>query len=337
MEEIKIENKIIGYDKPVFVIAEAGVNHNGKLNLALKLVDAAAKAGADAIKFQTFKAEEVVLEKAPQFKMLKKLELKAEHYPKILKRCTKKNILFLSTPHGGFASVKFLQALKIPAFKFGSGDLTNLPVIQFAARSQKPIILSTGMANLKEIAEAVAVIRKTGNQKIIILHCTTSYPCPEDEVNLRAMETLKKKFHCLVGYSDHTLGIEVPIMAATLGAVVIEKHLTLGKYFPGPDHKASVEPAEFLALTKTVKKVRMILGSPEKSPTPSEKLMQKIARKSLVSLSPIKLGEKFGVQNLGIKRPGAGLAPKFYFQVLGKKAQRNIKANSLIEKYDLPR
>lgn len=334
---IIIGKKQIGKNFPVFVIAEAGVNHNGRLDLALKLVDIAAKAGADAVKFQTFKAEDVVIGKGKtksHFEMLRKLELKEEFYKPIIKRCKEKNIIFLSTPHGSFESVDFLQKLNVPAFKFGSGDLTNLPVLQYAAKFKKPIILSTGMATLKEIKEAIKCVKKAGNNKIIVLHCTTNYPCPLDETNLRAMQTMIKELDVLVGYSDHALGIQTSVMAAALGACLIEKHFTLNKNMKGPDHKASIEPRELEEIIEQIRSVEVILGSDIKKPTKSEISVIKTIRKSIVSLKDIKKGERFTKTNIGIKRPGTGLEPKYYYKILGEKAKRDRSADALIAKKD---
>lgn len=353
---IKIGSKNISYQSPVFITAEAGVNHNGRLDLALKLVDAAVKAGADAIKFQTFKAEQVVTKEGEmaeyqkrnlgrtesQMEMLKKLELKEEFYKPIIQRCEERNIIFLSTPHGSFEAVDFLQELGVPAFKFGSGDLNNLPVLQYAAKFKKPVILSTGMATIKEVKEAIDCIRQAGNSKIIVLHCTTNYPCPFNEVNLRAMQTMMKELDVLVGYSDHALGTEVPIMAAKLGACIIEKHLTLDRTMFGPDHRASAEPHELNEIINRIKRkaienirnAEVILGSAEKRPSKSEISMIKAVRKSIVSLRDIKKGEIFSKDNVGIKRPGSGLEPKNYFTLLGKKAKKDIEADKLIKKSD---
>lgn len=345
-KKIKIGNKFIGEKEPVFIIAEAGVNHNGDLKTALKLIDAAAAAGADAVKFQTFKAEEVVAgagemaeyqkknigKNESQLAMLKKLELPENFYPPLLKRCDEKKIIFLSTPHGGFNSVDLLERLKVPAFKFGSGDLTNLPVLEYAAKFNKPMILATGMATLAEARTAIKAIEKTGNRKIILLHCTTNYPCPLNEVNLRAMLTMKKNLSALIGYSDHTNGIQVPIMAATLGASMIEKHFTLDKNMPGPDNKASLDPAELKKMVEAIRQINIILGASVKKPTAGERRLTKIARKSLVSLKAIGKGDKLTIKNIGIKRPGNGLAPKYYYEVIGRVAKKDIPADVLIKK-----
>jgi N-acetylneuraminate synthase len=348
MLKIKIGNKYIGDYLPVFIIAEAGVNHNGSIKLALKLIDAAVAAGADAIKFQTFRAEDVATNSVKmaeyqkrntdqaesQLEMLRKLELPDNFYKPLIKHCYDKKIIFLSSPHGGFNSIDLLQRLKIPAFKFGSGDLTNFPVLEYVAKFGKPMILGTGMATLDEVRDAIGVIKKVGNNKIIVLHCTTNYPCPPDEVNLRAMSTMKNKLSVLVGYSDHTDGIQVPVMASTLGACVIEKHLTLDKNMVGPDHKASLEPDELKKMVHAVRQVNVILGSYVKKPTKSEIKSIKVTRKSLVSLNVIKKGKKFTAKNVGIKRPGTGLPPGYYYQLIGKKAKRNIKSEILISKKD---
>ena len=269
MKEIKfkISDKLAGENQPIFVIAEAGVNHNGRLDLALKLIHAAADAGADAVKFQTFRAEQVVAasgkmadyqkrnlgKSESQLVMLKKLELKEEYYPALIKRAKERGIIFLSTPHGGFESVDFLQKLKIPAFKFGSGDLTNLPLLEYVAKFKKPMILSAGMATMKEIKSAVKIIKKAGNNKIIVLHCTTDYPADPEKVNLLAMKTMEKELGLPAGYSDHTDGIKISVAAAVLDAQVIEKHFTLNKAMPGPDHKASLEPGELKEMVKQIR------------------------------------------------------------------------------------
>jgi N-acetylneuraminate synthase len=346
--EIKIGQKKISANAPIFIIAEAGVNHNGSLATALKLVDAAAVAGADAVKFQTFKAEDVVTgngkmaayqqknigRNESQLIMLKKLELPDDFYRPLIKHCQQKNIIFLSTPHGGFKSVDLLQKLKVPAFKFGSGDLTNLPLLKYAAKFNKPMILGTGMATLAEVREAINAIKKTGNSQIIALHCTTNYPCPEDEVNLRAMEIMRQKLPALIGYSDHTSGILVPIMAAAMGACLIEKHFTLDKNMPGPDHRASLEPLELKAMVEIIRQAPIILGSKIKKPNVSEIAIIKTVRKSIVAAKNIKQGEIFSERNLAIKRPGTGLAPKYYYSLIGKSAKKNIKADTIIQKND---
>ena len=348
VKEIKIDNKLIGGKYPAFVIAEAGVNHNGSLEIALKLVDAAAAAGADAIKFQTFKAEDVVTKAGKmasyqlknigkamsQIEMIKGFELKESFWSLIIDRCKKNKIIFLSTPHGGFHSVDLLQSLGIAAFKIGSGDLTNLPVLKHAASLKKPMILGTGMATLEEVKEAIDCIKSVGNNQIIVLHCTTNYPCPLDEVNLKAMLTMKSKLGVLVGYSDHTQGIQIPIMAATLGACLVEKHFTLDKNMPGPDHKASLEPNELKNMVDSIRNIPMIFGSEIKKPNVSEMPMIKTVRKSIVATRNIKKGEIFSQQNLSIKRPGTGIHPKHFYKIIGRVAKKNIGDDKLIKEND---
>ena len=344
MNPITIQKKKVNYGFSPFVIAEAGVNHNGSLNLALKLIDAAAFAGADAIKFQTFRAEQVVTvsgkmadyqkrnlrKEESQLKMLKKLELKERYYPALIQRAKERGIIFLSTPHGGFESADLLQKLKIPAFKFGSGDLTNLPLLEYAAKFKKPMIISTGMSNLQEVKEAVAAIKKAGNNQIIALHCTTDYPLAPENVNLRVMKTLMKESGVLVGYSDHTLGSQTAVMAIAMGACMLEKHLTLDKNLPGPDQAASMEPLEFREMMKEIHKATVILGSSQKKLLQCEKQYVTVARKSLVTLQKIKKGEKFSARNMTVKRPGTGLLPKRFKEVLGKVATQAIPKDTVL-------
>jgi len=352
MLNIKIGNKLVGINQPTFIIAEAGVNHNGSLELAKKLVDAAKEAGADAVKFQTFKSEDLVAKdvemadyqkknigkKESQLDMLRKLELSYEDFKELKNYCDKKEIIFLSTPHTRDAA-DFLDRL-VPAFKIGSGDLTNLPFLEKIAGKRKPIILSTGMATLDEVKEAVDIIKAKGNDQIILLHCTTSYPCDKEEVNLRAMETLKQ-LDFLVGYSDHTLGIDVSLMAAKMGAVVIEKHFTLDKNMEGPDHKASLNPRELKQLVKMLKSKdypkfdETILGSKEKKPTEKEIKISKIVRKSIVAKKDIPKGTIITKKMLSIKRPGTGIKPKELNNIIGETTIKSIEKDSLVQLSDL--
>jgi N,N'-diacetyllegionaminate synthase len=341
---ISIGKKIIGEHQPCFVIAEAGVNHNGDFRLAKQLVDVAKKAGADAVKFQTFTTKGLVTPDAAmapyamknlrknltQQQMIEHLELSYDEFKKLKKYCDLKKILFLSTPHS-FDAIDFLDPL-VPAFKFGSGDLTNIPALQHAAKKHKPMLLGTGMATLAEVRSAIQVIQKEGNTRIIALHCTTSYPCPFPEVNLRAMLTMRRSLNCLVGYSDHTLGVTVPIMAATLGAVVIEKHFTLDKKLPGPDHAASLEPDELSRMITAIRDVETILGSSVKKPTNSEKEIMRTVRKSIVANANIRKGSILRKDMLDIKRPGTGLPPATLGSILGKKTKREIKKDELIKR-----
>ncbi len=329
----------------VFIIAEAGVNHNGSVELAKKLVDAAIEAGADAVKFQTFKASKLVskfAEKAnyqkkatsldeTQHSMLERLELDEVAHLKIIQHCKKSGILFLSTPFD-IESVDMLDALGMPIFKIPSGEITNLPYLRYICRFGKEIILSTGMATIGEIGDALNVLESEGiaRSKITVLHATTEYPCPIDEVNLKAMLTIKKEFGVKIGYSDHTMGIEVPIAAVALGASVIEKHFTLDRLMDGPDHKASLEPAELVAMVGAIRNIEKALGSEIKQPSPSELKNIVVARKSLVAMTEIKKGQLFTVDNICAKRPGGGISPMYWDNVIGKIAQRNFSVDEFI-------
>jgi N-acetylneuraminate synthase/N,N'-diacetyllegionaminate synthase len=339
---IQLGSKRIGDTQPCFIIAEAGVNHNGQFSIAKKLVDAAVCAKADAVKFQTFKAEGVVTNNigiAPyakknigkaisQLEMIKRYELTYDEFKKLKQYCDKKKILFLSTPHS-FDAIDFLENL-VPAYKFGSGDLTNIPALQYASRKHKPILLGTGMATLQEVRTAIRAIYSSGNRQVVALHCTTNYPCPFEEVNLRAMLTMQNTLNCLVGYSDHTIGITVPVMATTLGATVIEKHFTLDKTLPGPDHAASLEPQELTQMVTAIRNVETALGSYAKKPTRSEKEIMKLVRKSIVANQSIKKGELIKKNMVTIKRPGIGLPPALIGQILGKRTKKPIKKDELI-------
>ena len=341
---IQIKNRNITGDSQVFIIAEAGVNHNGSVAMAKNLVDVAVQAGADAIKFQTFKAENLVtknVQKASyqklttdaqesQYEMLRRLELSYEQHLEIVDYTNQTGILFLSTPFD-FESVDLLEKLGVSAYKISSGDLTNLPFLEYIAGKNKPMILSTGMASLGEVEEAVATIQNTGNQQIVLLHCTTNYPTDYEDVNLKAMLTLKDAFRLPVGYSDHTLGMEVPIAAVALGACVIEKHITLDRNLPGPDHRASMEPQELKLLVQKVRNTEAALGTGMKKPTPSEKDALSVARKSIVAAVDITSGTVITERMLTFKRPGTGLPPKFYPYLIGRKARSDIPQDKLLE------
>jgi N,N'-diacetyllegionaminate synthase len=348
METLTIGDKTIGKGHPVFIIAEAGVNHNGRLELAKKLVDAAKASGADAVKFQNFKPEEVVTAKTgmakyqerntgksqSQLEMIRGFALSSEDFEEIAAHSRKKDIIFMSTPHGGFQSVDLLQRLQVPALKFGSGDLTNLPVLAYAAKLQIPMIISTGMASMSEIEEAVAIIREQKNNQIVVLQCTTDYPTAPEEVNLRAMQSIEHATKTLVGLSDHTKGYHASAIAVALGARVLEKHLTLDKGMEGPDHKASLDQEEFTEFVKVVREAEAMLGSDEKKPSSSEMQYMPIVRKSVVARVDIREGEKLSEENLAIKRPGTGLHPRNYFTLLGKVAKRDINADELFGESD---
>ena len=342
MKKIKIENKVIGEGEATFIIAEAGVNHNGDIELAKRLVDIASECGIDAIKFQTFKAENVVAKNTPkadyqikntgtnesQYEMIKKLELSEDEFIELYKYTKKKGLIFLSTPFD-FESADFLDEL-VSAFKISSTDLTNLPFLEYIAEKGKPIILSTGMGTLGEIEEAVNTIREI-NDDLILLHCVTNYPASFESLNLRAIKTLKEAFKLPVGYSDHSLGIYAPIAAVALGAVVIEKHFTLDKNLPGPDHKASLNPEELKEMVNAIRLIEKALGDGIKRPTPEEEEIKKVARRSLVANVDIPKGTVIKKEMIAIKRPGTGIEPKYLNVVIGKRAKRDIKKDEVLK------
>ena len=334
-------------DGACFIIAEAGVNHNGDLDLAKKLVDAAVAAGVDAIKFQTFKAEELVTRAAPkanyqkattgegnQYAMLKQLELSLEDHIILKNYCQEQGIIFLSTPFD-FASADLLERLDLPFYKISSGDITNLPFLEYIAKKNRPVLLSTGMSNLGEVEAAVETMLGTGNQDLILLHCTSNYPTVFTDVNLRAMLTLQEAFKLPVGYSDHTLGIEVPIAAVALGARVIEKHFTLDRTMPGPDHRASLEPHELKAMVEKIRNVEKALGNGIKRCARGEEKNKLVSRKSIVAARDIQQGEVITREMVQFKRPASGLAPGDLKLVLGKKAKRGLEKDEIITLNDL--
>jgi len=331
----------------VFIIAEAGVNHNGSTELAKKLIDAASESGADAVKFQTFKAEKLVSRDAKkaayqqknmqeesdsQYAMLKKLELDVATHKELIAYAKSKNILFLSTPFD-LESIKLLDDLELPIFKIPSGEITNLPYLRAIAKLNKKVILSTGMSTMQEVREAFEVLINNGTQKenITILHANTMYPTPMDDVNLRAMLSIQKELGVTVGYSDHTLGIEVPIAAVTIGASVIEKHFTLSRNMEGPDHKASLEPHELTAMVKAIRNIEKALGSAEKKPSPSEMPNITVARKSIVAARKIAKGEVLSEKNLTVKRPAGGISPMRWDEILGRVATKEYDVDAMIE------
>lgn len=345
---IQIGGKNIGYGQPPFIIAEAGVNHNGKLPLALRLIDAAARSGADAVKFQTYRPKQVVTatgqmaeyqkkntgKSESQLAMIKRFALPERFYGALRKRCRQKNILFLSTPHGSFDSVRFLETLNMPAYKFGSGDLTNIPLLEFTAKLNKPMIISTGMGTLTEIRDAIRAVKRAGNQKIVALHCTTNYPCPPEEVNLRSMQTMMRVLNVPIGYSDHTEGIEASVAAVTLGACLIEKHFTLDRDMPGPDQRTSLEPADLKEFVRRIRLLPVLLGSAEKKPQASERRIAPLVRRSVVATRRIEAGERFTKNNLDLKRPGTGLPPVYYTKILGRRARRTVSPDAQIHRAD---
>lgn len=332
--------------KKVFIIAEAGVNHNGSLNTAKKLVDVAAGTGADAVKFQTFNAESVVSQYAQkavyqkkttdkdesQLEMIKKLELDLNAHRELIIYCRKKRIVFLSTPFD-IGSIDLLVRLGLKTFKIPSGEITNLPYLRKIGSLRKKIIISTGMANLKEIKDALDVLVENGTSKkdITVLHCNTEYPTPFEDVNLRAMLTIRDKFSVQVGYSDHTLGIEVAIAAAALGASVIEKHFTLNRNMEGPDHKASLEPVELKSMVQSIRNIEAAMGDGIKKPSKSETKNIVIARKSIIALRDIKTGEVFNGANITAKRPGIGISPMQWDKIIGKRSKKSYERDELIK------
>lgn len=355
-----------------YIIAEAGVNHNGSMELALALVDAAAEAGADAVKFQTFQASRLVSRTArkaayqvattgaddSQFAMLERLELDRDAHATLIAHCRARGIQFLSTPFDVESVALLAGEFDLPRLKVPSGEITNAPLLLAMARTGKPIIVSTGMCTLGEIEDALGVLAfgytaapdappslaafrvafasdagwRALVERVVVLHCTTEYPAPLDEVNLRAMRVIGEAFGLPVGYSDHTEGIAIPVAAAALGAVLIEKHFTLDRSLPGPDHRASLEPAELTAMVRGIRDVARALGTARKFPTPSESANIGAARKSLVAAGAIRRGELFTAENLTFKRPGTGLSPGAYWEQLGRPAARDYALDELIEK-----
>lgn len=329
-----------------FIIAEAGVNHNGSLEKALELVDAAKRAGADAVKFQTFIAEEEISQFAPkaeyqknstsaeesQLDMVRKLELDRSQHEELIARCRERGILFLSSAFD-LKSIALLRDLGMPLFKVPSGEITNLPYLRAIGRCGMPVILSTGMATMVEIEAALNILLGEGvpRKQITVLHCNTEYPTPMNDVNLLAMLSIKEAFKVDVGYSDHTLGIEVSLAAVALGATVIEKHLTLDCTLPGPDHSASSEPGEFKAMVESIRNLEAAMGDGIKQPSPSETKNMPIARKSIVAACDIKAGELFNESNLTAKRPGFGLSPMLWDSVIGQSAVRDYQKDEMIE------
>ena len=330
------------------IIAEAGVNHNGNFEIAKKLVDEAVEAGADIVKFQTCKAENVISRYADkaeyqkvttgeadsQLEMVRKLMLTYEEYGELKKYCDEKGITFLSTAFD-LPSVDYLHSIGMKLWKIPSGEITNLPLLIKIAQLHEPIIMSTGMSELSEVADAVKVLKDNGATDITLLHCTTEYPAPYADVNLKAMETMKEAFGLPVGYSDHTKGIEIPIAAVARGACVIEKHFTLDRNMEGPDHKASIEPAELTQMVSSIRNVEVAIGDGVKKVSASEMKNKDIARKSIIAKTAIKKGEVFSEENITTKRPGSGINPMKWFDLLGKTAKHDYEEDYLIESDEL--
>lgn len=348
MRSSEINGRRIGSGAPCFIIAEAGVNHNGDLELARRLVDAARDAGADAVKFQTFKADKLVTGDAPkaayqkqntgtaeaQLQMLRKLELSEAAHRELVVLCAQRGIQFLSTPFEE-SSADLLAAIGVPAFKLPSGEITNLPLLAHVARMGRPMIVSTGMSYLHEVEAAVRCIRENGDPPVVLLQCVSNYPAAASDVNLRAMDTMARAFELPVGYSDHTEGNEVAFAAVALGACVIEKHLTLDRNLPGPDHKASLEPAEFAAAVRGIRRVEEALGTGRKEPAASEANTAAVARKSIVLACDVKAGGKLTVELVTLRRPGTGLPPAQLPHVIGRRLRRSLAAGALLALEDL--
>ena len=330
----------------IYIIAEAGVNHNGKLDMALKLCDAAKDAGVNAVKFQTWKTENIVTastrqaayqtentgKEESQYDMLKNLELSYDHFRCIQDYCKKIGIDFLSTPDEE-ESLDFLESLGLPFIKVGSGEVTNIPYLRKIGSKGKPVILSTGMSTLAQVATAHDTLLKAGANEVSLLHCTTNYPCPMNEVNLRAMITLRNAFKCRVGYSDHTMGTEIPVAAAALGAEIIEKHFTLDRAMDGPDHKASLEPAELKLMVQQIRNIEVALGDGIKRPNKSEAENAKVVQKSILAKRTIKKGETLTEENLTVKRAGAGIPASLWDAVVGCRAIKDYDIDEPIKLY----
>jgi N,N'-diacetyllegionaminate synthase len=329
----------------VFIIAEAGVNHNGSVDLARQLIDVASISGADAVKFQTFKAENLVVKNTQkadyqrkttdasesQFDMIKKLELDVETHKELIAYCQEKDIMFLSTPFDR-ESIDLLCDLGLQIFKIASGEITNLPYLRHIGSLGKRVILSTGMSNLGEVSDALDVLINTGTLKdnITVLHANTMYPTPMEDVNLKAMLTIQKEFGVAIGYSDHTVGIEIDIAAVAMGASCIEKHFTLDKTMDGPDHKASLDPEELKAMVDAIRNIEKALGSSEKKPSPSEAVNIDVARKSIVASQSIKKGDKLSSKNITTKRPGTGINPMKWDEIIATSAKKDYRMDDLI-------
>ncbi len=345
---INISGRSVGAGQPCFVIAEAGVNHNGDIEIAKRLVDVAADAGADAVKFQTFKAELVVSAGAPmaeyqretvgdaqsQIAMLRPLELSREEHVELAEHCTQRGILFLSSPFDE-GSVDMLDEMGMPVFKVASGEINNWPLLRRIAGKGKPIIMSTGMADMGEVAAALRMIRDAGNEEVVLLHCVSNYPADPADANLRAMGAMEAAFNVPIGYSDHTEGVDVSLAAVALGACVIEKHFTLDKGMPGPDHAMSIDPQELKQLVDGVRTVTAALGSGTKETRPSEFIMRDIVRRSIVPTRDLEVGDVLDASLLKTVRPGTGLPPEMLDQVIGKRIKRRIPADQMLTLEDI--
>lgn len=328
----------------VYIIAEAGVNHNGRLDLALKLCDAAKEAGVDAVKFQTWKTEKIVTKSAAkaayqeentgcdqsQFEMLKELELSYSDFEKINDYCKKIGVQFLSTPDEE-ESLDFLCSMNLPFVKIGSGEVTNIPYLRVIGSKHQKVVISTGMSTLADVEKAYNTLMKSGAKEVAMLHCTTNYPCPYEEVNLQAMQTMKAAFKCQVGYSDHTMGIEVPIAAVAMGAEIIEKHFTLDRTMDGPDHQASLEPQELKQMVKSIRNIEQSMGDGIKRPNASEQKNAEVVLKRIIAKEPIKKGDILSENNLTLLRSSDGIPAKFWDLVVNRLARRDYQIDEPIE------
>jgi len=345
---INIGSTPVGNGEQCFIIAEAGVNHNGSLDMAKSLVDAAAAAGADAVKFQTFRTEHVVTRSAEkaayqkettgsgesQFDMIRRLELSFDDFRDLCRHARSRGITFLSTPDDRVCA-DFLLSLGVPAFKISSGEVTNFPLLSHIGALGRPVILSTGMSDLGEVERALAVLRAAGAEELILLHCVTSYPAEAADANLKAMETLRCAFQVPVGYSDHTLGIRIPLAAVAMGACIIEKHFTLDRSLPGPDHRASLSPPELKEMVAGIREIERAMGSGRKIPSAGECEIRRVARRSIVAALKIPRGSLIEAGMLELKRPGTGLPPALLPRLMGKQVKRTIQADELIRWDDI--
>jgi len=335
--EVNIEHKIIGYGHPTYIIAEIGANHNGDISIAKKLIDKAAAACVDAVKFQTYKAEKLYSRRAPKFSkddmkpfdLIKANELPREWHNELARYATQKKLHFLSSPFD-YEAVDQLDDVGVPAFKVASFELTDLELLRYIAKKKKPVILSVGMATLGEIEEALTVIRSERNDDIVLLHCTSLYPSPIDVVNLNAIQTLQVAYKIPIGFSDHTLGIHIPIAAVAKGAAVIEKHFTLDRHMKGPDHLFAVEPEELKQMVRNIRDVEKALGTGIKERSPQEQEMYEKGRRSIIAAQDIKKGTKLTRDILLVKRPGYGIKPKYIDVIIGRKANKDIKKDQWI-------
>jgi len=348
MKKIKIGKRIIGKNYPVFIIAEAGVNHNGELKIAKKLVDAAKESGADAVKFQTFKTEKLITEKAPKanyhiknvgkkgswFNLLKSQELSKEDHRRLMDHCRKKNIIFLSTPYDE-ESADFLYRAGVPAYKISSCDINNIPFLKHLSKKGLPVLLSTGMSYEKEVTEAVKALLSVNKIDIVLFQCTSDYPSKESELNLRVMDDYSKRYGFPVGFSDHSLNKYASILALGMGMNVYEKHLTLDKRMKGPDHCSSSNPCELREIINNIRVSEIMLGEDKKKPSFSEIKNRDKMRKSIVSACEIKKGQRITKDLIAIKRPGTGLSPIYFKKILNKKAKRLIKKDQAVKKEDV--